>query len=130
MTEPTVLKMEEDVKALLEKASLLDFFQKFIGFSESISLQVSSIARENLPKPWDRMAIQVMKYLSLEALSLKGNLLRVSGTLVSKAQLLLGPTSSDQKPNVISFDVEEEEDSPSEDTGGKRDDNRKWKLAP
>eukprot|EP01018_Ginkgo_biloba_P011985 Gb_15585 [translate_table: standard] len=127
MTEPTVLKMEEDMKALLEKAGPLDFFQNFTGFSESISLQVvntwdegrvkvddldfiisehliskvlglpmegevvcnekmnqveqlskfirddetfcwlqSGIARESLLKPWDRVAIQVMKYLTLE----------------------------------------------------------------
>jgi len=261
-TEPTVLQMEVDVKALLEKKGLLDFFRKFSGFSESISLQVadyweegrvkvngleftiseglisevsglplegevvcrektnqveqlskfirdnetfcwlqSGIARESLPKPWDRVAIQIMKYLTLEGkyrklfgyhlailnsirnnetinvplflfksmeksvktiklgkgklplhqgllnllfqfekaksssavISAKGNLHKVSGTPVSKAQLLLGPTSSSQKPNAISSDSEEEEDSHSEDvvrTGGKRDESRKRKHPP
>eukprot|EP01018_Ginkgo_biloba_P023599 Gb_28164 [translate_table: standard] len=55
VTEPSVLKMEDDVKELHEKAGLLDFFQKFTG-----------IARESLPTPWDRVVIQGMKYLTLE----------------------------------------------------------------
>eukprot|EP01018_Ginkgo_biloba_P040074 Gb_10375 [translate_table: standard] len=96
MTELSVIKMDNDVKEILDKAGLLEFFRKFTGFSESISLQVvetwdegrvkvdsldfmiserndetscwlqSSIARESLPAPWDRVAIQVMKYLTLK----------------------------------------------------------------
>eukprot|EP01018_Ginkgo_biloba_P013399 Gb_10421 [translate_table: standard] len=241
-----VMKMEDNVKELLDKAGLLDFFKNFFDFSKSLSLQVakrwdegrvkvdglvftileqliaeasglpidgevicrgktnqveklskfirnnetfcwlqSGIARESLPAPWDRVVVQVMKYLTLEGkfrklfgchiailnsirnrvkinvpllllksleksiktvksgkgklplhqgllkmlvnyekaritsapLILKGNLIRTSGTLVSKAQLLLSLASLVPKTSVDSFDLEEEGDNPSEDTG-------------
>eukprot|EP01018_Ginkgo_biloba_P021373 Gb_24038 [translate_table: standard] len=223
MTEPSVIKMDDDVKEILDNAGLLEFFWKFTGFSESISLQVAETwdegrvkvdgldfkilerliaetsglpldGKESLPVPWDRVAIQVMKYRklfgyhiailnsirnsvkinvplfllkSLEksiktirsgkgklplhqgllkmlvnyerdrnvlvSLPLKGTLIRTSGTLVSKAQLLLGPASSAPKPSVDYSDSEEEEDSPSDDSrvsARKRGDIRKRKLAP
>eukprot|EP01018_Ginkgo_biloba_P032129 Gb_32169 [translate_table: standard] len=98
-------------------ADVLDFPNEDLG-----------IARESLPKPWDRVAVQGMKYLTLEGKfrklfgyhivimnsmrnkekiniplflykSLKksmhaikaGGFARVSGSPISKAQLLLGP---------------------------------------
>jgi len=262
VTEPAVLKMDDKVKELFDKAGLLDFFRKFSSFSNSLSLQVveswdegrvkvddlvftiseqritevsslpadgevichektnqveqlskfirndetfcwlqSGIPRESLLAPWDRVVVQVMKYLTLEGkfrkffgyhiailnsirnrvkinvplfllkslekpiktvksgkgklplhqgllkmlvnyekarinsapLILKGNLIRTSGTPVSKAQLLLGPASSIPKTSVDSSDSEEEEDSPSEDDGistRKKGDSRKRKVAP
>eukprot|EP01018_Ginkgo_biloba_P038587 Gb_30224 [translate_table: standard] len=167
MTKPSVLRMEDDVKELLDKAGILDFFQKFIGFSESISLgfrfiaegridlpRENKLAKESLPTPWDRVAIQVTNYLTLEgkgkfplhqgllkmlvncerarnilaSLTLKGNLIRTSGTPVSKAQLLLGPTSSSPKIGDDFSNLGEEEDNPSEDARVsimKIDDSRK-----
>eukprot|EP01018_Ginkgo_biloba_P030450 Gb_22959 [translate_table: standard] len=200
MTEPTVLKMEEDMKGLLEKASLLDFFRKFTGFSESISLQVVDSWDEGRVKvdglkftisehlisevsvlpmegevsgiaktlgqgghSSDEINVSLFLLKSVEksiksvksgkgklplhqgllnllfqfetskrssvAMSLKGNLLKVSGPPVSKAQLLLGPTSSAQKLNVVSSNLEEEEDSPSEDVGGRRSTRLQKKTA-
>eukprot|EP01018_Ginkgo_biloba_P036453 Gb_16270 [translate_table: standard] len=123
MLKTTFLKMEEDMKALLEKASLLDFFRKFIG---CLILEVSGL-------PLEGEVFEKSKS-SLVSMSLKGNLLRVSGTPVSKDQLLLGPVSLAQNPNVVFFDdEEEEEDSPNKDADGsigKRDDNHKRNPAP
>eukprot|EP01018_Ginkgo_biloba_P022712 Gb_36500 [translate_table: standard] len=98
-TEPTVLKVDEDVRSILEDAGLLAFFRNFFGFmlvtevsrlpnegevitrdktnqggqlikfirdDETFCWLDSGIARESLPKPWDRVAIQIMKYLTLE----------------------------------------------------------------
>eukprot|EP01018_Ginkgo_biloba_P010609 Gb_11850 [translate_table: standard] len=53
--------------------------RKFSNFSESISIQVidlwdegkSGITRESLLKPWDRVAVQVIKYFTLEEKSVK-----------------------------------------------------------
>eukprot|EP01018_Ginkgo_biloba_P009172 Gb_23349 [translate_table: standard] len=39
---------------------------KFIKDDETFCWLDSGIARESLPKPWDRVAVQVMKYLTLE----------------------------------------------------------------
>eukprot|EP01018_Ginkgo_biloba_P002354 Gb_35992 [translate_table: standard] len=39
-TEPPMLKVDEEVRDILEKAGLLSFFRKFSGFSESIYIQV------------------------------------------------------------------------------------------
>eukprot|EP01018_Ginkgo_biloba_P040070 Gb_10384 [translate_table: standard] len=222
ITEPSVIKIDDDVKEILEKAGLLDFFRKFTGFNESISRQVaeswdegkvkvdglvftilkdfiteasglslegeiinrektnqieqltkfiredetfcwlqSGIARESLPAPWDRVVIQIMKYLTLEVKVGKGKLplhqgllkllvncekarnpspsatpkglLRPSGTPMSRAQLLLGPTAVAPKSSVESSESEEEEDSPSEDcrtSGCKKGSTRKRKPAP
>eukprot|EP01018_Ginkgo_biloba_P024551 Gb_02600 [translate_table: standard] len=84
-TEPLVLKVDEEVRDILEKVGLLAFFKKY------------GITRESFPKPWDRVVIQVMKYLTLEAKEkdgalreLKWGFPRSSGTLVSRAQLHLG----------------------------------------
>eukprot|EP01018_Ginkgo_biloba_P005757 Gb_20034 [translate_table: standard] len=126
-TEPSVLKIDEDVRNILEEAGLLSFFKKISRHSQNITNQLveswkdgrvvinglefvvsevlivevsglpnegeavsrdkmnqvsqltkfikdeetfcwldSGIARESLPKPWDRVAVQVMKYLTLE----------------------------------------------------------------
>eukprot|EP01018_Ginkgo_biloba_P013977 Gb_31793 [translate_table: standard] len=125
--EPTILKIDKEVRSILEEAGLLPFFKKFSGHSDSITNQIveswkdgrvsvngleilinevllvdvsalpcegevisrdktsqvgqltkfirddemfcwldSGIARESLSKPWDRVAVQVMKYLTLE----------------------------------------------------------------
>eukprot|EP01018_Ginkgo_biloba_P031260 Gb_18254 [translate_table: standard] len=39
-TEPSVLKVDEEVRGILEGAGLLSFFRKFMGFNEEISHQV------------------------------------------------------------------------------------------
>eukprot|EP01018_Ginkgo_biloba_P033438 Gb_00181 [translate_table: standard] len=97
-TEPTVLKVDEDVISILEDVTIngLEFsinevlivevsglsnegevitrdktnqvgqLTKFIRDDETFCWLDSGIARESLPKPWDRVAIQVMKYLTLE----------------------------------------------------------------
>eukprot|EP01018_Ginkgo_biloba_P037260 Gb_40876 [translate_table: standard] len=127
ITEPVVLSMEEEVRAILEDSRLLPLFKKLSGHNEAITNQFmetwkngkvtingmhidvseglivevtglpndgelvsrdkmdqvsqltkfikenetfcwldSGIARESLPQPWDRVAIQVMKYITLE----------------------------------------------------------------
>eukprot|EP01018_Ginkgo_biloba_P038087 Gb_28838 [translate_table: standard] len=177
---------EPDVKELLDKAGLLDFFQKFSGFSESISMwiaeswdegrvKVDSVAftiskqliaeASGLPadgevichEKTNQSVVQVMKYLTLEGkgklplhqgllkmlvnhekariastpLILKGNLIRTSGTPVTKAQLLLGPASSVPRTSANS-DSERVEDSSNEDVGvavRKKGDSRKQKVA-
>eukprot|EP01018_Ginkgo_biloba_P016652 Gb_17438 [translate_table: standard] len=261
VTEPAVIKMDDEVKEILEKAGLMDFFRKFAGFNESISRKVaeswnegnvkvdglaftifegliaevsrlplegkvisrektnqieqltkfikedetfcwlqSSIARESLPVPWDRVVVQIMKYLTLEgkfrklfgyhiailnsvrnstkinlpvfhfksleksvksvkagkgklplhqgllnllvnfekaknpspSVTLRG-LVRSSGTLVSRAQLLLGPSAAAPKSSAKPSVSKEEEDSPSEDCGTsscKKGSNRKRKSVP
>eukprot|EP01018_Ginkgo_biloba_P017735 Gb_08968 [translate_table: standard] len=197
--------MDDDVKEILDKAGLLEFFLKFTSFSESISLQAaetwdegrvkvdeldftiserliaevsglpldgevicrektnqveqlskfirddetfrwlqSGIARESLPAPWDTVAIQVMKYLTLEGkycklfgyhiailnsirnsvkinvpLFLLKSLEKSIKTIRSgkgKLPLHQGPTSSAPKPSADSSDLEEEEDNPSKDS--------------
>eukprot|EP01018_Ginkgo_biloba_P024051 Gb_01985 [translate_table: standard] len=231
-TEPLVLKVDEEVREILEKAGLIAFFRKFLGFSESISIQVaeswdegkverpfseektsqakqltkfltyketfcwlqSNIARESLPKSWDRVAVQIMKYLTLEGKlrkifgyhvailnsikneekvniplflfksleksiksvkvgkgkvmlhqglvkffyqfakdkggvsirMMRGGFPRISGTLVSRAQLRLGATplgkdslSLASKPNVVLTESKDEEDSPKKESEGK-----------
>eukprot|EP01018_Ginkgo_biloba_P032322 Gb_32267 [translate_table: standard] len=99
-TEPTVLKIDEDVRTILEEAGLLSFFKKTLRHGESITNQfvdswkdgrvvvsgmefvvsevliaeVSGLPNEagftdskRIPaKPWDKVAVQVMKYLTLE----------------------------------------------------------------
>jgi len=126
-TEPTVLKVNEDVRGILENVGMLSFFQNFLGYSEDILSQIIEswnngkvsvnginfsisevlltevsyfstkeevitgdktnqvgqltkfikdnetfcwldygITRKSLHKPWDRVAIQIMKYLTLE----------------------------------------------------------------
>lgn len=39
-TKPIVLKMDNDVMEIFEKAGLVAFFCKFVGLNESISIQV------------------------------------------------------------------------------------------
>ena len=58
--EPTVLKVDEDVKDLLEKASLLEFFRKFLCFNESISVQVAETWEEG------RVIVNGLKFSILE----------------------------------------------------------------
>eukprot|EP01018_Ginkgo_biloba_P016143 Gb_31689 [translate_table: standard] len=244
-TESTVLKIDEDIRSILEEASMLSFFKKYSRHNDSITNQFveswkdgrvsvngleffisevlisevlrqrnegetisrdktnqvgqltkfirddetfcwldSRIARESLPKPWDKVAVQVMKYLTLEgkfrklfgyhiailnairnkekvniplfllksmeksvkavkagkgkaplhqglmkmladfelhrksttAGPTKGVFVRVSGALVSKAQLLLGPTPS--SPLVISSDTASDSNGDSRNLGG------------
>lgn len=49
-----------------DKTNQVGQLTKFIRDDETFYWLHSSIARESLPKPWDRVAIQVMKYLTLE----------------------------------------------------------------
>eukprot|EP01018_Ginkgo_biloba_P023420 Gb_40337 [translate_table: standard] len=243
-TEPTILKVDEDVRSILEDEGLLAFFRKLAGFNEDITSQIvetwrdgkvvvnglefsinegliaevsglpnegevitrdktnqvgqltkfirddetfcwldSRIARESLPKPWDRVAIQVMKYLTLEGKFCKlfgyhiailnsmrnkekvniplfllksmeksvrtvkarkgkaplhqglmkllvdfkkdrrgamtgpskGGFSRLSGTPISKAQLLLGPAPLSLMPNSGDTVLNSEDDSLSQD---------------
>jgi len=51
MNESSVIKMEDDVNEILDKVGLLEFFWKFTGFSESISMQVA--------KTWDKGRVKV-----------------------------------------------------------------------
>eukprot|EP01018_Ginkgo_biloba_P016180 Gb_10220 [translate_table: standard] len=39
-TKPSILRVDEEVRGILDRSGLLSFFHKFISFSEDISLQV------------------------------------------------------------------------------------------
>ncbi|WP_206637244.1 hypothetical protein, partial [Mesorhizobium sp. M6A.T.Cr.TU.017.01.1.1] len=41
--EPHVLKVDEEVRDILEKARLLSFFRKFFKFSECIFVQITEV---------------------------------------------------------------------------------------
>eukprot|EP01018_Ginkgo_biloba_P016428 Gb_28058 [translate_table: standard] len=167
-TEPSVLKVDEEVRGILEGADLLDFtiyesliakvsglsregeiitkektnqvgqLTKFIKGDETLCWLDSGIARESLPKPWDRVAVQIMKEgegplhqglmkllfdhekekKSVAAGPTRGGFSTLSGTPVSKAQLLLGhgPVSPTPKSSETISDSEEDLVSQGDDT--------------
>eukprot|EP01018_Ginkgo_biloba_P005442 Gb_21171 [translate_table: standard] len=49
-----------------DKTNQVGQLTKFITDDETFCWLESGIAKESLPKPWDRVAMQVMKYLTLE----------------------------------------------------------------
>eukprot|EP01018_Ginkgo_biloba_P035673 Gb_06925 [translate_table: standard] len=137
-TEPLMFKVDEEVRDILEKVGLLAFFRKLYGFTESISTQVvesweerkvvaeqltkflkdeetfywlqSGIARESLSKPWDRVAIQVMKYLTLE-----GKFRKILGYHVA----ILNSIRNEEKVNIPLFLFRSLEKSIKSVKGGK-----------
>eukprot|EP01018_Ginkgo_biloba_P020764 Gb_07279 [translate_table: standard] len=134
-----------------EKLNQVSQLTKFIKEKETFCWLDSGIARESLPKPWDRVAMVLMKYLTLEgkfrkleisacgeewkresppapgadedacgfcfqqssptAGPSKGGFTRVSGTPITKAQLLLGPIPGASNLNSGGSTSEEDEDS-------------------
>eukprot|EP01018_Ginkgo_biloba_P025387 Gb_18450 [translate_table: standard] len=64
-TKPAVLKVDEEVISR-EKTNQVGQLTKFLKDDEAFCWLQSRIARESLPKPWDKVAVQIMKYLTLE----------------------------------------------------------------
>eukprot|EP01018_Ginkgo_biloba_P018548 Gb_27292 [translate_table: standard] len=140
--EPTVLIMDEEVRIILEETGLLSFFKsfkaevsslpnegeiihrekmnqvnqltRFIRDKETFYWLDLGITRESLPKPWDRVVMVLMKYLTLEVGPSKG-FSKVSGTSISKAQLLLGPIQASSNADSGDSNSEAEDDSGSEE---------------
>eukprot|EP01018_Ginkgo_biloba_P012407 Gb_17604 [translate_table: standard] len=108
--EPSVLKVDEEGEVITrEKNNQVRQLTKFIKDDETFYYLDSRIVRESLPKPWDRVAIQIMKYLMLEG-PIRGGFSILSGTSVSKAQLLLRLTPISPMPKfgeTISYSKED-----------------------
>eukprot|EP01018_Ginkgo_biloba_P031408 Gb_10263 [translate_table: standard] len=164
ITESSFVKMDDDIKEILDKVGLLEFFQKFtskfcklFGHHIAILNSIQNSTKINLPLfllrsleksiksfksskgklPLHQVLLKILvkcekpRILS-PSLTLKGHL-RSSGTPVSRAQLLLGPTVAAPKSSAESSELVEEEESPSGDCGissCKRGTSQKWKPAP
>eukprot|EP01018_Ginkgo_biloba_P001926 Gb_20786 [translate_table: standard] len=84
----------EGAVILREKTSQDEQLTKFLTDEETFCWLQSSIARESLPKPWDKVAIQVMKYLTLE-----GKFRKIFGYHVA----ILNSIRNDEKVNIPLF---------------------------
>eukprot|EP01018_Ginkgo_biloba_P020658 Gb_03671 [translate_table: standard] len=117
-----------------EKTNQVEQLSKFIRDDVTFCWLQSGITRESLPKPWHRVAIQVMKYPTLEGKyhKLIGYHIAILNSIRNNVKINM-PLFLLKSPNAISSDLEEKKESPSEDAGGfvgKRYDRRKRKPAP
>eukprot|EP01018_Ginkgo_biloba_P039011 Gb_11876 [translate_table: standard] len=86
VTEPSAIRMDDDVKEILEKAGLLEFFRKFIGFNESISRQVA--------ESWDEGKVKVdgLVFMISEDLIAEASDLPLEGEVISVRHRLRVPS--------------------------------------
>eukprot|EP01018_Ginkgo_biloba_P035001 Gb_11149 [translate_table: standard] len=135
-----------------DKMDQVSQLTKFIKENETLCWLDSGIARESLPQPWDKVVIQVMKYISLEGKTKsprhqglmklivehnsnrlgspmglsRGAAIRVSGVPITKSQLLIGPAPPSLLLTSINSESDADEDSESQ---GSSDEEQKIDTA-
>eukprot|EP01018_Ginkgo_biloba_P038840 Gb_25717 [translate_table: standard] len=130
ITEVSSLSKEGEI-IYHEKNNQVEQLTRFIREDETFYWLQSGITRESLHAPWDRVAIQIMKYLTLEEKSIK--VVKAGKGKIPLHQGLLKLLVNLEKGSVESSGLADDEDSPSEDCGtsvGKKGISRKRKMAP
>eukprot|EP01018_Ginkgo_biloba_P000311 Gb_34980 [translate_table: standard] len=109
-----------------DKMDQVSQLTKFIKETETFYWVDSGIVRESLPQPWNRVAIQVMKYITLEgkfrnlfgygspAGPSKGATPRISGVPITKSHLLIGPAPPSLHLASVDLDSNTDEDFESQ----------------
>eukprot|EP01018_Ginkgo_biloba_P028410 Gb_19322 [translate_table: standard] len=137
VTEPSTIKIEDDVKEILDKAGKVTVDGLEFIISEGFIAKVSGLSKEG--EIIYRKKTNQSGYLDYEILDFGRSCspsvaLKISsGTPVSRAQLLLGPSSASPISSVESSSSVDNEDSPNEDCGtsmGKKGISRKRKTTP